>query len=214
MLKMSNNTIKMLALIALAVLFFNELGDDSPPGSRKKFSFKKFKRGLKRGLKAGKKIFKKGGKVFQTMAEKAGGIGTGMIKTGFNAVTGIAKEAIDTVKDPLNKAKEFYDIGKQTVVHGAKSASALAHGDFKRAMLEAENAAEPLTRKIGDEFTGGEVSKFEKKTGMKPAHFYENIKMASKPKNLKNIGEGFVAADKASKGGDGASRRLLAEYAY
>lgn len=192
----------MLALGALVAFFIHEVGDDSPAGSRKKFSFKKFKRGLRR-------IAKKGGKVLKNVAQKAGGLGTGVLKTGINAVSGIAKEAIDTVKDPIKKAKEFYDIGKQTVVHGAKSASALAHGDFKRAMLEAENAAEPLARKIGDEFTGGEVSKFEKKTGMKPAHFYENIKMASKPKNWKNVGEAFVAADKAqSKAAAAAARRL------
>ena len=94
----------------------------------------------------------------------------------------MAKEAVDTVRNPLAKAKEFYDMGKQTVMSTANAAKALAHGDVKKALYEAENAIVAPARKIGDEMTGGAVSEVEKKTGLKPGHFIENVSALTNPK--------------------------------
>ena len=197
---MKSNSFKLMLLVAVALFVIYEIGDDGVddphihyphgPGSRKSW-FKKLGRRLKKG-------FKKVGKFVRKAAEKGGQLalkaGKEAIKRGVGTVTGMAKEAIDTVKNPLKKAKEFYDIGKKTVVSTAKAANALAHGDVKKALYEAENAIEAPARKVGDEFTGGAVSDFEKKTGMKPGHFIENVGGLTNPKKAAQTASALAQA--------------------
>lgn len=181
---MRSKSFKLMLLAAVVLFVIYEIGndgDDDPhpyDGSRKGW-FKKLGRGLKKGFKKVGKFANKVAKKGAQVALKAGGE---VVKRGVNAVAGMAKEAAETVADPLKKAKELYNIGKTTVVSSANAAKALAHGDFKKAIYEAENAIEAPARKIGDELTGGAVSEVEKKTGLKPGHFIENISALTNPK--------------------------------
>lgn len=182
---MRSKTFKLMLLAAIALFVIYEIGNDGDDhdlhpydGSRKSW-FKKLGRKLKKGFK---KVGKFAGNVAKKGAQLALKAGGEVIKKGVNAVAGVAKEAVETVADPLKKAKELYNIGKTTVVSTANAAKALAHGDIKKAIYEAENAIEAPARKIGDEFTGGAVSEVEKKTGLKPGHFIENISALKNPK--------------------------------
>lgn len=184
----------MLILLIVFVVVY-ELGNSEEriQGSRKKWGF--FKK-IGKGLKSATGIVRKAADVGGNLLKN---VGEGAVKKGLGAVSGVAKEAFDTIKDPLKKAKEYYDIGKQTVVSGARAANALAHGDLKKAAYETENAIEPLARKVGDTVTDGAVSKFEERTGMKAGHYIENISMLKNPKNLVDAGKALMDAGLGKK---------------